>query len=61
MPLVFMLFQMKYYKPQLNAVKLGFSAVRYSDILFRAISLTYYCRLGDLLCFVFMSAYCIFD
>jgi len=21
----------------------------------------YYCRLGDLLCFVFMSAYCMFD
>jgi len=21
----------------------------------------YYCRLGDMLCFVFMSAYCMFD
>jgi len=21
----------------------------------------YYCRLGDLMCFVFMSAYCMFD
>jgi len=31
---------MKYYKPQLNAVNLGFSAVRYSAILFHAISST---------------------
>ena len=27
----------------------------------RPLVTSYYCRLGDLLCFVFMSAYCIFD
>ena len=27
----------------------------------RPLVTSYYCRLGDLLCFVFMSAYCMFD
>jgi len=27
----------------------------------RPLVIPYYCRLGDLLCFVFMSAYCTFD